>query len=144
MADESTGADCEFCSIVRGDTHARIVTKFDGLLAFFPYAPATLGHTLLIPTAHVADLWSLEARTASDFARALLPLAEAIRRAFQPDGMNIIHSTGEAASQSVMHFHVHLVPRWTDDRIGDIWPPQQPTPAKVLDEALSLLQQELA
>jgi histidine triad (HIT) family protein len=43
-----------------------------------------------------------------------------------PDGMNLITSAGEAGEQSVYHLHLHVVPRWKDDGIDQIWPPKSP------------------
>jgi histidine triad (HIT) family protein len=144
VAGESAPVECEFCSILRGENSARIVAETDDVLAFFPFAPAVVGHTLLIPKLHIPDLWKLDSLMATVLTRALLPLAEAIRDAFDPEGINIIHSTGEAASQSVRHFHVHLVPRWTGDPMGDIWPQQEESPPEVLDAALLSLRQSLS
>jgi len=91
-------------------------------VAFFPTEPATLGHTLLVPRIHVPDIWSLDLQTASYLARATVGLAAAIKRAMHPAGLNVIQSNGEAATQTVMHLHVHLVPRQPDDQLGQIWP----------------------
>ncbi len=45
-----------------------------------------------------------------------------MRRAVAPQGLNVIQSNGEAATQTVFHLHVHLVPRWDGDSLGRIWP----------------------
>src|SRR5689334_2817658 len=122
---DSSGADdptCDFCAIVRGDVPARVVAETTDFLAFFPLSPATFGHTLLIPMAHWRDAWDLPDEVAVTLWRIAMPLAEAIRQAFTPDGLNLIQSSGEAASQSVFHFHLHLVPRWNGDEMGDLWP----------------------
>ena len=42
----------------------------------------------------------------------------------RPDGLNVIQSNGAAATQTVMHLHIHVVPRWEDDEVGRIWPPE--------------------
>lgn len=118
-------AECPFCEIVaREDPDAREVYRTDRLIAFFPTEPAVLGHTLVIPRAHVPDIWGMDDATAQDLASGVLHLARSIRRAMQPDGLNVIQSNGAAASQTVMHLHVHLVPRFNGDRIGRIWPPE--------------------
>ena len=92
------------------------------MVAFFPTEPATLGHLLLIPQRHVPDLWHLRHEEASQLSRAALYLASAIRHAFSPEGLNVIQSNGQAATQSVLHLHIHIVPRWTGDAMGPIWP----------------------
>lgn len=127
--------ECEFCEIVRADEPARIVMRSAQVVAFFPLEPATLGHTLLIPTTHVPDIWALDEVVASSLAVATLNVARAIRAAMSPDGLNIIQSNGEAATQTVPHLHVHVVPRWFDDAIGDIWPENSHWSSQQKDEA---------
>ncbi len=92
------------------------------VVAFFPTEPAVLGHTMVVPRRHVADIWELDEETASHLARSTVRLAGAIREAVHPEGLNIIQSNGEAATQTVFHLHVHLVPRWDGDAMGPIWP----------------------
>jgi histidine triad (HIT) family protein len=114
---------CPFCRIVRGeDPGAREVFRNEHVVAFLPLEPATPGHTLVVPRGHVPDLWSLDGDVAAHLARATLRLSEAVRRATDPEGLNIIQSNGKAATQTVFHLHVHIVPRWTGDRMGPIWP----------------------
>ncbi|WP_433576782.1 HIT family protein [Nocardia brasiliensis] len=116
---------CPFCDIVhRFDPDAREVYRDEYTVAFFPEEPATLGHTLVIPSQHIRDIWSLDLETAARLARTVTALAGAVRRTVVPDGLNIIQSNGEAATQTVMHLHTHIVPRWTNDPIGRIWPPE--------------------
>lgn len=94
----------------------------DLVVGFTPPKPATLGHTLLIPRRHVPDIWSLRARDAEALARATLRVANAVRGAMSPEGLNVVQSNGEAATQTVGHLHVHIVPRWSTDGVGDFWP----------------------
>jgi histidine triad (HIT) family protein len=104
-------------------------------MAFFPLRPAAVGHTLVIPKRHVDDLWSLDRDTAAVLAEAVLRVGAALRDALRPDGLNVIQSSGAAASQTVFHLHVHLVPRWHDDQFGGIWPGERPPcPADELDD----------
>jgi histidine triad (HIT) family protein len=114
--------DCQFCQIARGDQSARLVYESEDTLAFFPLKPATLGHTLVIPKLHYADIWSIDRRVAHEVFESSLRVSKALRAALDPEGLNLINSAGAAATQTVFHFHVHLVPRWKSDRIGDIWP----------------------
>jgi histidine triad (HIT) family protein len=79
---------------------------------------------LVIPRAHVPDLWAADLNLAEELTGAAIRVGRAITTAIEPEGMNLITSAGEAAEQSVLHLHLHLVPRWSDDAL-DIWPPKQ-------------------
>jgi histidine triad (HIT) family protein len=115
--------NCEFCAIVRGEAEATIIAADSDCIAFFPEEPATLGHTLIVPKEHVRDIWSMGS---DDLIAPLMNMAIRVGRALdvvvEPEGMNLITSAGAAASQTVFHLHLHVVPRWSDDRMGPIWP----------------------
>lgn len=118
-----SSADCPFCEIVqRDDPDVREIYRDAYVVAFFPTEPAVLGHTMVIPREHVADVWSLTEETAAHLARTTVRLAAAVRTAVEPDGLNLIQSNGRAATQTVFHVHVHVVPRWEGDAMGPIWP----------------------
>jgi histidine triad (HIT) family protein len=127
-------ADCEFCRIVRGETEATVVCETDLALAFFPLRPAVRGHTLVVPKNHVTDFWSAGEDTAVAVMQAVHRVGRAIGEALNPDGMNLISSAGEAATQTVYHLHVHVVPRWHGDPIGNIWPRSEPMSEQLEDE----------
>ena len=115
--------DCEFCEIVdRDDPDVREVYRDENVVAFLPTEPAVLGHVLVVPRRHVPDIWALDPDEAAHLSRATLLLAEAVRDAVRPEGLNVIQSNGEAATQTVEHLHVHVVPRSEGDAIGPIWP----------------------
>lgn len=137
MADTS----CPFCAIIMGEGPARVVYRDDHAVAFFPLRPATFGHTLVVPRRHIPDIWELPEADAACLSRTVLRGAAALRAAVAPDGLNIIQSSGAAATQTVPHLHVHLVPRWAADAMGPIWPAHPPSyPPQVLDS----LRDELA
>jgi histidine triad (HIT) family protein len=128
--------DCPFCRIIAGAAPARIVWSGPAALAFLPLNPAARGHTLVVPRRHVLDLFSLDDATASALTLAVLHLARAVRAAVAPDGMNIINSAGAAASQTVPHLHVHVVPRWSGDHFGRFWPVVEPL-SETVEEAMA-------
>jgi histidine triad (HIT) family protein len=115
-------AGCEFCHIVAAEQPARMVLQSDEVIAFFPLRPATLGHTLVVPTTHIPDIWRLDDDTAATLAHATMRVARAAGEALSPDGLNVIQSNGSIATQTVAHLHVHVVPRWAGDAMGPIWP----------------------
>jgi diadenosine tetraphosphate (Ap4A) HIT family hydrolase len=125
--DDALGDECAFCRIANGDdTSAQVLYSEPGWLAFFPEAPATIGHTLVIPRKHVPHFWALNDEQAGMLAAGCLRIGRAIQRALAPEGMNLITSRGRAAEQSVSHVHLHVLPRWADDPVAPIWPPKQP------------------
>lgn len=121
---QRTEPGCDFCEIASHAEPARVVFRTADVVAFFPDEPAILGHTLLIPVSHVTDIWDLREELAAELAARTVGLAHAIRRVINPDGLNVIQSNGAAATQTVMHLHVHVVPRWATDDLGRIWPPE--------------------
>ncbi|MGD7786823.1 MULTISPECIES: HIT family protein [Microbacterium] len=132
--------ECPFCEIVdRDDPDAREVYRDEHTVAFFPTEPAVLGHIMVIPRAHVPDIWHLTDVQAQQLSVTALRIATAIRDSLHPDGLNVIQSNGEAASQSVLHVHVHLVPRTEGDRIGRIWPPESNYSEAQKDDAWEVL-----
>jgi histidine triad (HIT) family protein len=113
---------CDFCSIVAGAEKAHIVYSDQDVVAFFPRKPVGRGHTLVIPAAHVQNFLDASDPVAARLAAACRMVGAALQDALQPEGMNLITSAGEAATQSVFHLHYHLLPRWNGDRMGDFWP----------------------
>jgi histidine triad (HIT) family protein len=128
-------ANCDFCSIARGDAPAEVVCEGEHWIAFFPHHPATPGHTLVIPREHVESLWAANLSVAGELMQAAIEVGRAIQEALQPDGLNLISSAGAAAEQTVPHLHLHVVPRWKDDGFGPIWPPQKETPDDLVRDA---------
>lgn len=142
MTGDRGEADCPFCEIVqREDPDAREIYRDAHTVAFFPTEPAVLGHTMIIPRAHISDIWHLDDTAAKQLSVTTLRIAGAIRDTLRPDGLNIIQSNGEAASQSIFHLHVHLVPRRHGDRIGRIWPPESNYTEEQKDDAWEALRQ---
>ncbi|MFD5037284.1 HIT family protein [Streptomyces sp. NPDC058377] len=115
---------CVFCDIIDNPSKARTVFSDPYTVAFLPLAPATRGHTLVVPRTHFADLWTMDDPSVQHLTRTTLAVGRALRSVLEPEGMNVINSAGTAASQSVFHCHTHLVPRWQGDAMGPIWPPK--------------------
>ena len=131
--------DCQFCQIVWGERPARVVADAPDSLAFFPLRPVCPGHTIVIPKTHVRDLWAAGSPPSAGLMQAVIDVGHAIDTALRPDGLNLISSAGEAASQTVFHLHLHVVPRWASDHLGNIWPPSPPLSDEVKDEAAAAI-----
>jgi histidine triad (HIT) family protein len=141
---ERAEKDCPFCAIAQGrDPSARIVASAPAWIAFFPPQPATPGHTLVIPRLHVPDFWTADETTTAEVSRAAVDVGRGIQRALRPDGLNLITSAGGAAEQTVLHLHVHVVPRWADDAFGKIWPPKGLVAKPDVDAAFERVRREM-
>lgn len=137
-------AECPFCEIVAfDDPDVREIYRDDDVVAFFPTEPAVLGHVLVVPRMHVPNIWELDSATTSQLAHATKKLADLIHESLDPDGLNIIQSNGRAATQTVFHLHVHLVPRYKGDPMGQIWPDETSFSESEKDEAQDLLRQNV-
>ncbi|QKW34825.1 HIT domain-containing protein [Actinomadura sp. NAK00032] len=134
---------CEFCAIAAGEAAAETVYADDSAVAFVPLHPATPGHVLVVPREHFPDIWALDADTAHRLADAVLRVAHGVRRALDPEGLNVINSSGRAATQTVFHVHVHVVPRWQEDGFGRLWPESPRHEAGRVERAVRLIRREL-
>jgi histidine triad (HIT) family protein len=118
----TTNPDCPFCRIAAGSAAAEVVFRSAEVVVFMPDEPATAGHLLVVPRAHIPDVWSLEPAVARALGDVVLSTANALRDMVDLDGLNIIQSNGSAATQTVFHLHVHVLPRYVGDRVGEFWP----------------------
>lgn len=114
METVSGPADCVFCQIISGVEHAEIVYSWSDAIAFTPLDPVVSGHVLVVPKVHVRDAVESPAVTAFAMARAS-ELAAAY------SASNILTSVGAAATQSVFHLHIHVIPRLTGDQLMIPW-----------------------
>lgn len=118
-----TADSCVFCKIVAGELPATVVDEDERTIAFLDIAPATPGHTLVIPRAHATDLRDVPAADLQACAVAAQRLASRIGDRLGADGVNLLNACGAAAWQTVFHFHVHVIPRYADDPLQLPWIP---------------------
>ena len=116
-------ADCLFCAIVAGELPATVIASDERAIAIMDINPATRGHALVIPRAHSQDIHDIGAE---DLA-AVIALAQLVagraRRHLGAEGVNLMHSAGRAAWQTVFHFHIHVIPRYGGDPLVLPWVP---------------------
>jgi histidine triad (HIT) family protein len=113
--------DCAFCSIVSGDVEAHIVFEDDVSLAFLDNRPLFPGHSLLVPREHLETIWDLPDDLLATLFRNARLLSQAVRNAMEAQGAFV--ASNNIVSQSVPHFHIHVVPRNRKDGLrGFFWP----------------------
>ena len=104
-------SDCPFCSL----SPDRIISESDYTITIRDGFPVSEGHTLIIPKRHVQSFFELQGTEKAAVLQALDEAKKSLDREFSPDGYNIGINDGEAAGQTVMHLHVHLIPRYKGD-----------------------------
>jgi histidine triad (HIT) family protein len=107
--------DCIFCKIVKGDIPCVKIYENDQVLVFADINPISKGHTLLIPKRHAENIWELSEDDLKAIAVASKHVADAVRTALKPAGVAVLQLNGRAVNQVVMHYHMHLIPRFEGD-----------------------------
>ena len=115
--------DCIFCKIANGEIPTDKLYEDDKFVAILDAAPATKGHTLIIPKTHHSDLFDMTPEEAAEAMKRARTVAATLREKLHPDGMNMMQNNGEVAGQTVMHYHLHLIPRYLTDPEHINWKP---------------------
>lgn len=119
----TTEPDCLFCKIVAGEIPATKVDEDERTVTFMDINPGTRGHALVVPRNHARDLHDIDPEDLAAVGRAGQRLAGRQRDVLGADGINLLNSCGEAAWQTVFHFHLHVVPRYAGDGLKLPWTP---------------------
>jgi histidine triad (HIT) family protein len=114
-------SNCIFCKIVAGDIPSFKLFENENTLAFMDINPASEGHALVIPKEHAADVYSISDAAISSTIKTAKRVATAIDKTLHPGGLNLVQCNGPAAAQSVMHFHMHVLPRCEGDELKLNW-----------------------
>ena len=110
-----TNEGCIFCAIVAGRAPAHRVAEDEHAVAFMDLFPVAEGHTLVIPKDHAENVFEMEEEAMCAVAALARRVARAIRAEIAPDGLAVYQANGEAAGQTVWHYHQHLLPRRRGD-----------------------------
>ena len=121
--------NCIFCKIAAGEIPSATLYEDEEFRVILDLGPASKGHALILPKQHYANLYELPYELAEKVIRLAKKMVIAMTKALQCDGFNVVQNNGEAAGQTVFHFHMHLIPRYKDDHAGVTW-----TPGKLTDE----------
>src|SRR5262245_50788279 len=117
-------AGCPFCAIVRGELPARVVAQTPETVAFLDQRPVFKGHTLVVPRAHLETIRDLPSELIATLFAEVRRVAAAVQDGLGADGTFV--AANNVVSQSVPHFHVHVVPRRRKDGLrGFFWPRQK-------------------
>ena len=127
-------SNCVFCEIVQGKRPAAIVWQDADFMCFIDKHPMNPGHSLVIPRKHYALMTDMPVSEVGKLFECAARVSRAIFKALKPDGVNVGQSNGKAASQTIFHVHVHIVPRFKGDAKEGFWPQRKRFTEKRLNE----------
>lgn len=103
--------ECLWCR----EPDGRVLAESPLFFAVLDAYPVNRGHALVISRRHISDLFGLEAADFAELHAILARLRKALDAEFCPDGYNVGANCGAAAGQTIFHFHLHVIPRYTND-----------------------------
>ena len=123
--------NCIFCKIAAGEIPSNTIYEDDSFRVILDLGPATKGHALVLPKNHYADLFEIPEDVLADAAKVAKKMAGTMKEKLSCDGLNLVQNNGEAAGQTVMHFHLHIIPRYANDGQHILWKPTSPSPEEL-------------
>ena len=113
--------NCIFCKTASGEIPSYTIYEDDDFKAFMDISPASKGHTILIPKQHADNIFDLDETVASKLLPVAARIAKALKSELKCEGLNLLQNNGEAAGQTVFHFHMHIIPRYEVDKVVVKW-----------------------
>ena len=113
--------NCIFCKLANGEIPTATLYEDEDFRVILDANPASKGHALIIPKEHYANLYELEESLAGKAMILAKKMVAKMTDVLGCDGYNLVQNNGECAGQTVFHFHMHLIPRYKDDRVGLGW-----------------------
>jgi len=113
--------NCIFCKIAAGDIPSTTIYEDEDFRVILDIEPASKGHALILPKEHYANIYELPEELASKVMIVAKKVITAMTEVLGCDGYNVLQNNGEVAGQTVFHFHMHLIPRYKDDKVTITW-----------------------
>ncbi len=138
MTPNATGAanGCIFCAIVARQAEASMVYEDETVAVWMDLNPVTQGHLLVVPRRHAEGLEDLDPATGAHVWSVGHDMARALRRSCMGcQGINLLVCDGEVAFQTVLHFHLHVIPRYSGDGLGEPFKVEPPEREKALRDS---------
>src|SRR5438132_7073389 len=112
---------CIFCKIVSGEESSVQLYADRDIIAFMDKYPANDGYCLVIPKTHYQTVFEMPPEDFAAVARTVVKIAAGVQRGLRPGGLSLVQANGPIAGQSVMHVHVHVLPRRQDGNLSIYW-----------------------
>lgn len=113
--------NCIFCKLANGEIPSATLYEDEDFRVILDLGPATRGHALILPKEHAANIYEMEDELLGKAFQLAKKMIVKLTDVLGCDGYNVVQNNGEAAGQTVFHFHIHLIPRYKGDKSGFGW-----------------------
>ena len=103
---------CRFCNVARHIKPEHVVYENRSVIAYMSREQLTKCHILVIPKKHYRDIFDIDEKISAKIFKITVKLSKIVRKAINPDGLDVYQCNGKYADQSVFHFHMHIFPRF--------------------------------
>ena len=107
--------DCLFCKIIKGEIPCYKIYEDEYTLAFLDVSKDFDGHTLVIAKKHFDNILESDIETINHMMNTVKLISDHYANNCGYTGINLISNNGSSAEQGVKHFHIHIIPRITDN-----------------------------
>lgn len=112
---------CVFCKIISGEYSSHKIYEDEKVLAILDLSQATVGHTLVMPKKHYENIFDLDEKIAKHLFSVVKQISNHYKNKLPNlKGINLLNNNGSKAGQTVMHYHMHIIPRYDNDDLVEM------------------------
>ena len=113
--------NCIFCKIIAGEIPSAVIFEDEEFKAILDRFPGNIGHVLVLPKKHYSNIFDIDEDVAGRLFRLATKIAKNMKEVLGFESMNVVQNNGSLAGQTVHHFHLHLIPRYENDKVQIKW-----------------------
>ena len=113
--------NCIFCKIIAGEIPSAVIFEDEEFKAILDRFPGNIGHVLVLPKKHYSNIFDIDEDVAGRLFRLATNSAKNMKEVLGFEAMNVVQNNGSLAGQTVHHFHLHLIPRYENDKVQIKW-----------------------
>lgn len=113
--------NCIFCKIIAGEIPSAVIFEDEEFKAILDRFPGNIGHVLVLPKKHYSNIFDIDEDVAGRLFKLATKIAKNMKEVLGFEAMNVVQNNGSLAGQTVHHFHLHLIPRYENDKVQIKW-----------------------
>ena len=113
--------NCIFCKIIAGEIPSAVIFEDEEFKAILDRFPGNIGHFLFLPKKHYSNIFDIDEDVAGRLFKLATKIAKNMKEVLGFEAMNVVQNNGSLAGQTVHHFHLHLIPRYENDKVQIKW-----------------------